>query len=130
MTSWQYAAASCTGGACDNQDDTALAAVMPKNGPVSLCGNAARANRTDTDVRPNTFLPQRAARKHLAKWLMTFRVPMPEASAKAVQHERDRRSDQETTCLKQEYNDCNPKCVLSLTQTFGVLEKTTIDEAA
>ena len=34
ITSGQCAATLCNGGACDDQDDTALAPVTPKNGPV------------------------------------------------------------------------------------------------
>merc|ERR1712211_41641 len=41
VTSWKYAVPPCTGGACDNQDEAALAAVVAKSGPVSICVNAA-----------------------------------------------------------------------------------------
>lgn len=40
VTSWKYAVPPCTSGACDNQDETALAAVIAKSGPVSICVNA------------------------------------------------------------------------------------------
>lgn len=40
VTSWKYAVAPCTSGACDKQDENALAAVIAQNGPVSICVNA------------------------------------------------------------------------------------------
>jgi len=40
VTSWKYAVPPCNSGACDQQDETTLAAVIAKSGPVSICVNA------------------------------------------------------------------------------------------
>ena len=41
VTSWRYAVPPCIGGAGENRDEAALAAVVAKSGPVSICVNAA-----------------------------------------------------------------------------------------
>jgi len=41
VTGWRYAIPLCDSGKCENQSEDALAAALAKNGPLSICVNAA-----------------------------------------------------------------------------------------
>jgi len=43
VASWSHAVKECTRGACKNQDETGLAAVLAAKGPISICVNAGAA---------------------------------------------------------------------------------------
>ena len=102
ITSSQYAATPCTRGACDNQGVTALT-MMPEHGPMSLCVNAAWINpwrRPMCVTKHQSFFHGQREGKVTPEFNgkltnINVRVPVSEASV-LEQHERDRRSDQDT----------------------------------
>ena len=51
VTLWKYAIVPCMSGACDDQDEAALAAVVAQSGPVSICVGSLEQNTTEVELR-------------------------------------------------------------------------------
>ena len=54
VTPWKYAIAPCMSDACDNQDETDLAAVVAQSGPVSIRVRSLEQNPTEAELQDMT----------------------------------------------------------------------------